>query len=453
MFAEIADCFVHLDALLSDNAKVRLAVVSKSHLKFLQMFLYHKRMSVNSIRRLSYFDKFTCVTVDERTKIVPNNARYIQYYQRENDAKFPVLTATNGSIKNINEVFVRSAKTKIPDEVERVTFGNEFKAGIDRHFLPSNMKYFDTGISFNGSIAGCMPNGVKEMRIWCRNELTKNMIPDSVVSLQLGPMVNQPINGLLPPRLEVLEFCGCFDQPLENCLPNTLKKLTVGAQYIYPIDGCIPDSVIELYFSSSYNRPVSARTFPPHLEVLVFGVAFSHPVENYIPKTVKLLGFGDQFNGSIEHLPDLEYLSFGREFNRPIKGYIPKTTKILIFGREFNQSIEAAIPHGIIHLSFSVCFDQDIKGHIPNSVKILHLGGPFGDFNQSIEDAIPSSVEELRFGKYFCQPIKNYIPASVREVYFYGEMNPHIEEYIEKYISDSVKVLLVGSVFIRTNKN
>ena len=473
MFSEIADCFVHLDALLSDNAKVRLAIASKSHLKFLQKFLYHTCISINSIHQLPYFDRFTVVIVDSHTQIVPNNVKHIRYNQRRDDICFPILTTTNGLIKNINEVFVFSGKIKIPDEIERVTFLAGFEEGFDDLFLPSNMKYFDTGPTFNKSIVGCVPEGLKEMRLWCTNQLTKDMIPDSVVNLLFGPMFNQPVKGYLPSKLEVLKFDGCFDQPLRDCLPNTLKKLTVGGQYINSIDGCIPDSVIELHFSACFNRPVSAQTFPPYLEVLTFGIMFSHPIENYIPKTVKHLDLGGKFNESIKHLPDLEYLSLGFEFDRPIKDYIPKTVKMLKFGRKFDQSIKGSIPSGVTYLSFDQRFDQSIedsipsavtylsfggrfnqpiKGHIPVSVKILYLGcgnREINSFNQSIEGAIPSSVEELRLGYNFCQPIKNYIPTSVQVLFFYGKINPHIEEYIEKYISDSVKILYVGGVFIR----
>lgn len=125
-----------------------------------------------------------------------------------------------------------------------------------------------------------------------------------------------------------------------------------------------------------------------------------------IPPTTKILILPDDYNGSVDNLPEgIEHIVFGKEFNQPVDN-LPKTVTHLYFGRNFNQSVDK-LPENLIFLHLGYDFDRCID-NFPKGLKYLSI---FDRFNKQIK-TFPESIIYLSLGPRYHQSIT--LPKSLQ---------------------------------------
>jgi hypothetical protein len=82
------------------------------------------------------------------------------------------------------------------------------------------------------------------------------MIPNSVTSLTLGWMFNQPLKkGDIPDSVTTLCFSHEFNQPLkEGDIPKSVNRLIFGKFFNQEIDYYISNNLIELILYNNYTK-------------------------------------------------------------------------------------------------------------------------------------------------------------------------------------------------------
>ena len=120
------------------------------------------------------------------------------------------------SLKNISfdNVFTTSLspyRVTLPNNLQSLTFGNDFNQSLDRVPLPSNLQSLTFSNHFNQS-------------------LDRVTLPNKLQSLTFGNDFNQSLNGVaLPNSLQSLTFGVRFNQSLDRVtLSSSLKSLTFG---------------------------------------------------------------------------------------------------------------------------------------------------------------------------------------------------------------------------------
>ena len=102
--------------------------------------------------------------------------------------------------------------------------------------------------------------------------------------------------------------------------------------------------------------------------------------------------FGDEFNKSVNYLPqNLTNLTFGFYFDQSVDN-LPKNLTHLFFGNRFNQSI-VKLSKSLVHLGFYS--NNNLKNNIPNNIEYLTIYfDPRNKINDLIEN-IPCGIREI----------------------------------------------------------
>jgi len=197
---------------------------------------------------------------------------------------------------------------------------------------------------------------------------------------------------------------------------------------------------VELYFNDDFNDELfnSKLLIEDGIEKIIFGNKFNKPIGHFgygsfLPKTLKILELSDNFNQSIDFLPDglislhfskksefnqiitklpvsLEILRFGDKFDKAIL-FLPPSLKILEFGNNFNQPLDPLIyPNKLFTISFGNLFNQYID-ELPDSLENIKFGD---NFNR--EFIFPRNLKYIEFGKAFDQSIVDKIPNNIRKI-------------------------------------
>ncbi|GAM19280.1 hypothetical protein SAMD00019534_024550 [Acytostelium subglobosum LB1] len=125
--------------------------------------------------------------------------------------------------------------------------------------------------------------------------ITKDMLPSSLLALDLGGSFNQPIipGVTLPDSITKLSFgpvdkypswsstnMTMFNQPLlVGSLPSSLIDLSLSYLFNQEVlPGVLPKSLIKLRFGGVFSRVLTADSLPSDLRELVVSRSYSHPI-------------------------------------------------------------------------------------------------------------------------------------------------------------------------------
>jgi len=161
------------------------------------------------------------------------------------------------SLKNISfdNVFTTSLspyRVTLPNNLQSLTFGNDFNQSLDRETLPSNLQSLTFSNHFNQS-------------------LDRVTLPNKLQSLTFGSDVNQSLNGVaLPNSLHSLTFGVRFNQSLDRVtLSSSLKSLTLGYDFNQSLNRVtLPRNLQSLTFSNHFNQSLDRVTLPNNLQSL-----------------------------------------------------------------------------------------------------------------------------------------------------------------------------------------
>jgi len=170
----------------------------------------------------------------------------------------------------------------LPLSLRVLKLGNNFNKLIDENVLPPLLKRLKFGIKYNKPInKNVLPLALEYLEFndnitefkGFNKKIEKGVLPESLLSLQLGQEyqysienvlpacgANNPTTGLvLPKGLTELKLGGCFNKRLEEkMLSTSLRHLTFGYSYSHSIKkNILPKSLEELH--------IYKKIFPPEI--------------------------------------------------------------------------------------------------------------------------------------------------------------------------------------------
>lgn len=228
----------------------------------------------------------------------------------------------------------------------------------------------------------------------------KNTINSQTKILNLSDL---DIRGTLDlSRFRYLEELDCSNNLITNIinLPRRLKKLDCSNNLIEKFHFNL--GIIK--YINMQSNPIKNLTWINHidfgidklsqLESIYYNNKFNSSIDILSQiNTLKKIRFGEQFNKSVNNLPNsIEILIFGRYFNQPVNN-LPCSLTHITFGYEFNQPIDN-LPTGLKYIRFTIAskFKQSID-NLPNSLEYL-LFGYLCEFSGSLEN-LPNSIKKI----------------------------------------------------------
>jgi len=198
-----------------------------------------------------------------------------------------------------------------------------------------------------------------------------------------------------------------------------LDSLTIDNKLKYSMKN-LPKTFTKL--TLLYNTDLTAITNLDSITHLTFGDDFNKSID-HLPNSITHLTFGNSFNQSIDKLPNsITHLTFGVCFNKSVDN-LPNSITHLTFGEFFNKSVDH-LPNSITHLTFDICFIKSVN-NLPSS--ITHL--TFGDFFDNPVDNLPKSLEYLTFGHDFNHPVDN-LPKSIKYLKFGSSFDQSLDNFL-----------------------
>lgn len=195
---------------------------------------FKKRIDINKIYHLWYFDQFTniCNVTQINLNKLPKHTKVLSFSE-----KF------NTDLSNISFKL-------LPKGITHIIFGEDFNSPIG-DFLPKTIKYLEFGKSFDQDINNIIPEGVTHLVFgFSFNKNIKNAIPKSVIYLRFGWCFNQPIDTL-PSGIRYLFFGHNFSFNLINNNFESLMELELGMEYNH---NYIPYGINKLKINNKYNK-------------------------------------------------------------------------------------------------------------------------------------------------------------------------------------------------------
>lgn len=244
---------------------------------------------------------------------------------------------------------------RLPTSLRRLTLSEGFQQHVDAVDWPSRLEELSLDCVYVSDLgpgrpaAACLPKGLKKLRMDLSFHQSVQdvfpLLPGTLQELQFGDQFNQPLDGVVWPRLNKLAFGESFNQPIENghaSFPPELQILKFGSSFNQPIMSVVwPPSLRELTLSDRFDQPISAVSWPEELRVLHFGRTFDKPFSS---------------GGQVVRWPSkLSTLRIGKNFTQPVEGFI--------------------LPAGLVELEFAEGCQQKLEGVAwPEGLKIITIG-------------------------------------------------------------------------------
>ncbi len=278
--------------------------------------------------------------------------------------------------------------------------------------LPNTLETFTLCENWNGSLYDFeLPDTLQVLKIQSRkfrdyDELffTDHSLPKKLKHLSLTMFDRAPVPWILPDSLESLSLGEIFDQPVDFFqLPPNLIELNMGLSFDQPVYHLkLPAGLKKLALGFSFNQSVDHLQLPDGLQILELGAEFNQSLDRLkLPASLKHFQVPCEFNQEINGLqlpPGLETIHFGNKFNQPIEHLVlPKNLKRLELSTHFNQRVRGLqLPEGLEELIFDTYFNQELSGWVlPPGLRLIHFG--FG-FSRSLEHlVIPRGVHIIQF--------------------------------------------------------
>lgn len=324
----------------------------------------------------------------------------------------------------------------------------------------------------------------------------------TLTTVEIKKGFNHPIENLLPDSVKTLCLYDLFNQPIQNSngesvLPSNLKEVYFGTSFNQEIqnsrgESVLPSNLNTIQFGNSFDKQIQnskgESVLPPNLTVLRLYGELNQEIQNsegksVLPSNLTVLKLYQNINQKIQNskgeslLPSsLKTLRLCGHFNQEIqnsegKSVLPPNLTILKLHGHFNQQIynqegKSVLPSGIKTLKFGYIFNQDIQNSIgesmlPSSLETLTFGK---FFNQDIQNSkgesmLPSGIKKLRFGKSFNKEIQNskgepILPSNLKTLTFGKSFNQEIQNSKgEPMLPSSLETLHFGESFDKQIKN
>ncbi|KAF2069396.1 hypothetical protein CYY_009288 [Polysphondylium violaceum] len=273
---------------------------------------------------------------------------------------------------------------------------------------------------------GFFPSSLKVLKISYdyKFQLKKSTLPESLVSLTIGYIGNEPFDWeCLPSNLEKLTLqttlSAGFNQSI-GPLPKTLMYLDLGSHYHLPLDSPIPDHVKTVLGGVT---PLETSKLPAGL--IEYQIAGSFDAATLkIPQGIKTLVVKQlQVNQEMCQVPDsvtrLDLSGYTFQSKKPLKDILPSNLMYLCLGLSFNQQLNIGdLPSTLKSLDLGSYNGPLTKGVFPSQLVNLNMRNYYPKQNSQLtSDIFPQSLSTLIMSQYLstCIPT-GFFPDSLQSL-------------------------------------
>jgi hypothetical protein len=289
------DIIILICKYLKDKDKLNyLSVTAISH-TFKHFVVFRKKIYLDKILDVSYFDRFTDIIITKRFDRLPKNTKLITFDDNFNEPINDLIFPPSVINLKFGKLFNQTIDNCIPLTIKYLTFGRDFNIPI-KYMLPGSIIYLAFGRYFNQSIHGILPNNLKHLDFGKHFNQSIDNLPSSVITLYLRWYFSKPIHQL-PNRLQILYIDSvCFITIRSFPLSITNLHLTFGRHQISKI----PDRVKFLTLGNSID--LSNNAIPSSVSHLALYRAEHDYPDEVIPQSVKYLYVNKTFRH--RHFPN-----------------------------------------------------------------------------------------------------------------------------------------------------
>lgn len=136
----------------------------------------------------------------------------------------------------------------LPQQLIYLVFGSAFNQPIDK--LPPNLIFVQFGAKFNQPINN-LPKSVKYLKFYeyAKYQQQINKLPHQLEMLILGIYKFPLPASIIPNSLKILHFSCGFNSPIDFSSIASLVYLSLGGDFDQPVDGLLPPNLDVLYVS------------------------------------------------------------------------------------------------------------------------------------------------------------------------------------------------------------
>jgi len=258
MLTLYADIISKIGEHLTDQEKIYITATSKTMDKFKHTMLYDKKMHINMIKDLSYFDNFLNIEISDTIGRCPKYSKNINFNARSTNllSRNPFLCNIKITHLDFDRRFNQSISNCIPLSVTHIRFGNDYNKPLLKS-IPPAVTHLTFGDNFNQSIKDCLPASITHLTFGHKfNQSITNCLPLSITHLTFGYFFNQPIKKTLPSSITHLIFGGRFNQKIKKYIPPSVTHIQFGFSFDYPINN-MPLSINEIIIDNRYCKEIS----------------------------------------------------------------------------------------------------------------------------------------------------------------------------------------------------
>jgi len=237
-------------------------MTSRTMNEFKYRFIYTKKIQVDRILHLPYFENFGCVEMTNTMSKYPKNAKRVHFFAYSNIIPSGVTHLV------FSFDFDQPIKDCIPSSVTHLTFGDHFDQPI-KDCIPSSVTHLEFGFGFNNSINGSIPPSVTHLIFgYYFDRSIRGNIPFGVTHLVFDVSFNKRIKNskdhmgrivrAIPASVIYLEFGNYFNQAIKDYIPSSVTCIKFGYHFNQSING-LPSSVKKIYLPLNYRKPIDAN--------------------------------------------------------------------------------------------------------------------------------------------------------------------------------------------------
>jgi hypothetical protein len=244
-------------------------------------------------------------------------------------------------------------------------------------------------------------------------------IYNNLKKIRFGDNFNQPLDGLIIPKIEKITFGSEFNNPFLGTYIN-LKKIIFGTKFNQPLEELSIKNIEEIKFGALFNQSFYGNY--DKLKKIIFGAIFNQSLDldKLRIENIEEIDFGYKFDQLfLGTYRDLKKIKFSLEFNQPLIGLSIKNIEEIDFGYKFNQLFLGRYDK-LKKITFSHKFNQSLDGLSIENIEEIRFGD---NFNQSLNGLIIPKIEKIRFGDNFNQSLEELSIKNIEEIKFGYKFN------------------------------
>jgi hypothetical protein len=240
-------------------------------------FIYDKKMNIDKIQYLPYFDNFKCVKISSDTNIYPKYAKSVYLSIRVDEGYSPLIGQMMG--------YFRTNKD-IPAFVTHLDFDFPYNEPID-DIIPLSITHLTFNAYFMQPIKDRIPLSVTHLTFYGNNDLTEiKCLPSSITHLTLFFCLNNA-KHYIPPSTKYLNVTY-YDRSIEDSVPDTVTHLTLYYPRA-PMPRHISNSITHLTLNGCFDLSI----IPLSAKYITFGHSYYSSLSGKIPSTVEEIMIGE----------------------------------------------------------------------------------------------------------------------------------------------------------------